>query len=231
MVSSKIKSAKAYAKRKQTLRSLNMRLKSVESNVKAQETKKNYRQHNEKVIGNNSTLQINNQINNMNQGDGANDVDGNSYSLTGIAGTFLIHNVSSFPTLMRVAVVRAKSGQIVDSNGTDLFTGSAGLGLDFVSATEAQRYYLPFNSHKYDIVYSRMIKLGGKNNTYTNDFSSNQIVKFYKRFKNRKEFIDNSSGGMDTVYQLIIFPVDCAMDGNILNVEVTGQTCVYYKDN
>lgn len=221
----------AFAKRKQTLRGLNMRLKSVESNVKAQETKKHYHQLNEKVLTNSLTLQQFDQINTINQGDAANSVDGNSYALTGIAGKFLIHNTVNRATLLRVAVLRLKSGQTITSGGEGLFTGSAGLGLDFSSSSEPQKYYLPFNSKKYDIIYSRDIKVGGKNTGETNDFTSNQIIRFYKSYKNKKEHINTSSGSMDTSYRLVMFPVDVGMDFNTLGLEITGQTVFYYKDN
>ena len=213
------------------IRNIEKRVKQVESNVRAQETKKHYHQLNEKVLTNNVTLQQFDQINTINQGDAANSVDGNSYALTGIGGKFLIHNTTNRPVLMRVAVVRLKSGQTMTQGGESLFTGSAGLGLDFSSASENQKYYLPFNTKKYDIVYAKDVKVGGKNSGSTNDFTSNQIIKFYKSYKNKKEFINTSSGGMDTSYRLIMFPVDVGMDGNTLNIEVTGQTTFYFKDN
>merc|ERR1712187_92570 len=110
---------------------------------------------NEKVLTNNVTLQQFDQINTINPGDAANSVDGNSYALTGIGGKFLIHNTTNRPVLMRVAVIRLKSGQTMTQGGESLFTGSAGLGLDFSSASENQKYYLPFNTKKYDIVYAK----------------------------------------------------------------------------
>lgn len=226
-----IKQAQVSARMGQ-IRAIDKRVKNLESSFKAQETKKKYTTYNEQVIGNNATLQINQQINTLVQGDGTSEIDGNSYALTGIAGRFLFHNVSQYPTLMRLAVIRIKSNASFTTAGEDLFLGSAGLGLNFSSATEPQRYFLPFNSHKYDIIYSENVLVGGKNATYTNDYHSNQIVSFYKRYKNRKETVDTSAGGdMNTSYRLIIFPVDCAMDSNTLNMEVTGQTVFYYKDN
>lgn len=213
------------------IRAIDKRVKSIESNVRAQETKKHYHQLNEKVLTNSLTLQQFDQINTINQGDGANSVDGNSYALTGIAGKFLIHNTSNKAVLFRVAVIRIKSGGTMTAGGESLFTGSAGLGLDFSSASETQKYYLPFNTKKYDIIFSKDFKVGGKNSGSTDDFRSNQILKFYKEYKNRKEHINTSSGSMDTSYRLIMFPVDVGMDGNTLNVEVTGQTTFYFKDN
>ncbi len=213
------------------IRSIDKRVKSIESNVRGQETKKHYHQLNEKTLTNNVTLQQFDQINSINQGDSSAKCDGVSYALTGIAGKFLIHNTTNRASLVRLAVIRLKSGQAMTDIGQSLFTGASSLGLDFSSASEQQRYYLPFNSHRYDIIFSKDVKVGAKNTGSTDDFRSNQIVKFYKSYKNRKEHINTSTGSVDTSYRLIIFPVDVGMDGNTLNLEVTGQTTFYFKDN
>jgi phosphoribosyl-AMP cyclohydrolase len=131
-----------------------------------------------------------------------------------------------------MVLIRVKSNASFTTVGEDLFLGSASLGTNYNSTSSAQRYFLPFNTHKYDVLYQKDLILGAKNATGTSQYTANRIVKFYKRFKNRKEYIDASSGSvMNTSYRMIIFPVDCAMDANSLNVEVTGHTIFYYKDN
>uniref|UniRef100_UPI00404AEC7E hypothetical protein n=2 Tax=Pseudomonadati TaxID=3379134 RepID=UPI00404AEC7E len=105
------------------------------------------------------------------------------------------------------------------------------LGLDFSSSSEYQRFYLPFNTKRYDVILNRRIKVGGNNQTYTENFDANKIIKGYKSFKNRKEYVNTSSGQMDTNYFLVAFLVPTNMDGTSMTVEMTGETCVYYKDN
>lgn len=144
---------------------------------------------------------------------------------------FLLHNTTSNPCVVRCAIIRLKSGQTISSIGESLLTGSAQLGLDFSSASEYQRYYLPINTKRYDVIMQRTIKLGAKNSTYTEQFTCNKLIKGYKRFNNRKEFTNNSSGSMDTNYYFVSWLVDSAMDTNTITVELTGETCFYYKDN
>lgn len=229
--SKSIIAAKNAARRSLTLRNLNHRLKSVESDIKAEETKKKYIQFNEVVVNNGASLPVWTPINPINVGDGAAQVDGISYALRGIAMKFYLHNNSGVSGYVRLAVIRLKSGQQMSSSGENLFTGGAQLGLSYDSATEQQRLYHPLNTKRYDVIMQRVIKVGAKNSTYTSNFECNKMVRGYKPYKNRKEFINTSSGGMDTNYYLVAWAVDSALDFNTINVEMTGETCFYYKDN
>lgn len=212
--------------------SLVKRVKDIESLIKAEETKKKYEVFNEVTIQiQSSNLPIWTLINSIQPGDAANNLNGISYINQGISYKFLVHNTSGVPCVFRMAILRLKSGQELDATGPDLFTGTASLGIDFSSTTEQQRYYYPFNTKKYDVILQDNVKLGAKNSLYTEQFSSNQIISGYKPFKNRKEFIDDSLGGMNTSYYLVAFCVPAAMDGDAGSVELTGQTVMYYKDN
>lgn len=229
--SKKVSAAKAAAKRAMTLRSLNKRLKTVESNVRAEETKKFYLPQNEtQLISTSSSLTMLNVINPMIQGDLASNIDGISYSLRGIAFRFLVHNTSSTAAIVRVAVIRAKSGFSMSTTGESLLLGTAQNGLDYSSASEYQRYYSPINTKKYDVIMQRTFKLGAKNSTYTSNMDCNKIIRGYKAFKNRKEFV-NSSGNPDTPYYIVGWCIDTNMDFTPITVEVTGETTFYYKDN
>lgn len=231
-VGPKTKKAINYAKRRMTLRNLNSRLKNVESNVKAEETKKKYTQFNETIVNNGLSLPVWSQINYLVQGDTASTIDGISYSLRGIAMKFMLHNNSSVAGYVRVAIIRLKSGQTISSTGENLFTGANQLGLDFTSATEQQRLYAPLNTKRYDVVMQRVIKIGALNSTYTSNIDCNRMIRGYKRYKNRKEFINTSSSGVtDTTYYAVAWAVDSALDTNTISVEMTGETTFYYKDN
>ena len=221
----------ASARRKQTLRSLNMRLKDVESNIKAEETKKLYTAQNEtQLVSTSPTVSMLSVINALVQGDKSRNVSGVSYNLQGIGMKFLAHNTSGTPAIIRMAVIRVKSGAALTVSGEDLLTGNASNGLDFSSATEYQRYYCPINRNKYDVVLERTFKIGAKNTTYTSNLDCNKLIRGYKRYKNRKEFI-NADGEPDTKYVLVGWCVDTNMDNNAITVEITGETVLYYKDN
>lgn len=208
------------------------RVKNIESLLRAEETKKKYEPFNEVPMQiQASNLPIWTLINSIQPGDGGNNIQGVSYINQGIAYRFLVHNTSSTPCIFRMAILRLKSGQVLDATGPDLFTGTAGLGISFSSTSEQQRYYYPFNRKKYDVILEDNVKLGAKNSLYTEQFSSNQIISGYKPFKNRKEFIDDSIGNMNTSYYLVAFCVASAMDGDTGTVELTGHTTMYYKDN
>lgn len=218
--------------RKKQSNSLVRRIKDLESSVRAEETKKKYTSINEANIAlQTAGLPIWSKINAISQGNTANTLTGASYVNRGISYKFLVHNTSGEPAIFRMAILRLKSGVDMDVSGTDLFTGSAGLGLDFSSASDPQRMYLSFNRKKFDVILEEYLKVGAKNSIYTEQFNSNQIIKGYKPFKNRKEFVDTSTGGMDTNYYIIAFAVPAALDQNTGTLEMTGETVVYYKDN
>lgn len=226
-----MKNKKPNGKKPKGSSDLEKRVKKLEGSVRAEETKRKFTQFNEVAITNSATLPVWTQINNLSQGDAANNIEGVSYALTGISMKFLLHNTTSNPCVVRCAIIRLKSGQTISSIGESLLTGSAQLGLDFSSASEYQRYYLPINTKRYDVIMQRTIKLGAKNSTYTEQFTCNKLIKGYKRFNNRKEFTNNSSGSMDTNYYFVSWLVDSAMDTNTITVELTGETCFYFKDN
>lgn len=223
--------ARASAKKSMTLRSLNKRLKDVESNIRAEETKKFYLNQNEtQLVSTSVPLTMLNVINPLNYGDNANTLDGISYSARGIAMKFLVHNTSGVAAIVRIAIIRAKSGQTITTAGEDILTGTAQQGLDYDAASEYQRYYCPLNRKKYDVIMERTFKIGAKNSVGTSNYDCNKLIRGYTRFKNRKEFL-NSSGEPDTKYYILGWAIDTNMDFTPLTIEVTGETCFYYKDN
>ena len=171
-----------------------------------------------------------NVINGMGQGNSANTLDGLSYNLRGIAMKFLVHNTSGVTAIVRLAIIRAKSGQTISTIGEELLTGSAQVGLDYSSATEYQRYYCPINTKKYDVIMQRTFKIGAKNTVGTSNYDCNKLIKGYKPFKNKKEYL-NASGDPDTNYYIVGWCIDTNMDNSAITLEVTGETTVYYKDN
>lgn len=216
--------------RRKSSKSIISRVKKLERHANATETKRHTTEFNEVSVP--QTLQTTTipVINDMTVGDTAANIDGAQYALTGIAYRFLVHNQTSVDLIYRMAIVRVKVGSALSTTGESLFLQGSGNGLDFDSASAAQRYILPLNRRKYDVIFERMLKVGKTNSTYTNQVNNNFIIKGYKRFANKKETM-NSSGNPDTKYQLVAWVVDANLDGNLCSIEQTGQTVFYFKDN
>jgi len=213
---------------------LNKRVKALESNMKAEETKRHVTPYGEAVITANTsssggTLQMFTLLNDMNQGDGANSIDGVEYSLTGIKTKWFVHNSTGVENLFRIAVIRTKNLTIT-ANGQDLFLDAVSNGLDFADASESQKLYLPLNHKKYDIIFEDMIKLGKSTGSSTSRFNTMAFINNYRRYANRKESIDGATNP-NTRYYLVAWVVDGALDLQATNVELSGHATFYYKDN
>lgn len=222
---------RSFAKKSASYKNFDKRLKNVESNIKAEETKRFYLNQNEtQLVSTSIPLTMLNVINPITYGDGSNRLDGVSYSLRGIAMKFLVHNTSAVTAIVRIAIIRLKSGQTMTTDGEDLLTGTARQGLDYFNASEYQRYYCPINRKRYDVVMERTFKLGAKNSVGTSNYDCNKLIRGYKSFKNKKEYI-NASGDPDTKYYILGWCIDSNMDFTPLTIEVTGETIFYYKDN
>ena len=215
--------------------SLTQRVKKLESSVRSEETKKHLTPYGEvSITANTSTstggsIPLLNLINNMELGVDGNDVSGTSYALTGIAQKWFVHNQTAVDSLFRIAIVRSKD-VITSATGEDLFLGFTGVGQDFVESSESQKYYLPLNNRKYDIIMDDTIKIGKSNSSSTSQYDNNQFIKGYKRFSNRKEFM-NATTDPDTKYYLMAWCIDANLDHNASILELSGTTTFYYKDN
>lgn len=225
------KKKRKYRNKKNNYMSLTRRVSNIESEIRAEETKKKFTTFNEITIPfQSSSLPVWTLINEILPGDTGNSLDGVSYINRGIGYKFLLHNTSGEPCVFRMAILRLKSGQTFSSTGEDLFTGTQSLGISYASTTERQRYYYPFNRKKFDVILEEHVKIGAKNSVGDDQFNANQLIKGYKAFKNRKEFIDSSVGNMNTNYYMIGFAVPAALDLNTGNIELTGETTLYFKD-
>lgn len=225
-----VREARSAARRSITLHNLNKRLKNCESNIRAEETKRYVTEYSEEGVQTILTTGTTQVINDMVRGDLARNLDGSQYSLTGIGYRFLVHNQGAVDCIYRMCLVRIDTGSALTTTGESLFMQSNGDGLNFSSATESQKYYLPLNRRKYDVIFERSFKVGKSNATYTSQYNNNFIIKGYRRFKNKKETL-NSNGVPDTKYQLLMWAIDANLDGNIVTLEQSGQTVFYYKDN
>lgn len=221
--------ARMPGKKYTSKKSLANRVKALESNVNSQETKRHVTVYNEASVPNTTALTIFNTINSMTTGDGADNVDGRQYALTGIAYKFLVHNQTAVDQLFRMCIIRT-GNQTITSAGESLFLGAQSNGLNFSSATETQKYYLPLNRRKYDVIFEDTFVLGKSNAGSTQQYFNNKICNGYKRFKNKKESM-NASGSPDTRYYFLAWNVDANMDANSCELELSGQTTVYFHDN
>jgi len=222
---------KRVYKKNTKAKSTDKRLSALEKKSRAIETKKCHQSINELNMAY-STNQLGLRIRMLNMvgGDQSFKMTGNQVNLTGIAFRYFIHNKTSYATYFRVAVIRMKNGTTLTNNGEKLFINN-GDGFDFDDSTEQQKIYLPLNHNRYNIVYEEIKKVGGTNNTYTDNFRSNQKVKFYKKYGGSPISFDSDGNSNDNFY-IVAWLVDAAMDSGTANnaVEVSGNCCVYYTD-
>lgn len=206
------------------------RVRMLESSVKAEETKKHNTAYGEATVSANpgGPLQLNNVINDLVKSTSANGIDGTEYALTGIAQKWFIHNQTAVDLIYRTCIIRSK--EAISGAGDQLFLSLNGEGLNYQSASEAQKIYLTLNHKKYDIIFEDMIKVGKSNASATSQYDNNQFIKGYKRFNNKKESI-NIDGDPNDRYYLIAWVVDANLDDNACDIELSGMTTFYYKDN
>lgn len=240
-----------------TTKQLTKDVNTLLSNLKSQEVMKHFTFENETEIapagtteqqagGTERELPILELTNALNLGLETDEMQGNSVSMTGIGFRYLLHNTSAYATMVRVLLVKTKDGQAITGAGEDLFLSDTGYGYNYYETSagssaggnllinEKQRFYLRSNRHKYNIVYDKTHILDAKQvgSNSTTSIKSNKIIKFFKSYKNQKVTFD-SDGNPNTRYYLIMFPIDCGMDGISTNqsIEVTGSTTFYYLDH
>lgn len=228
-----IQSAKTVAKYRYKAKGYNTKLinrvKKVETLVNQRETHKMHQYIQESTMQySTNQLQLRVRMINMARGDQAFQMTGSEVNLTGLAYRYFVHNKTSSPTYLRIAVIRMNNGTTISNNGEDLFIKS-GDGYDFQNTSESEKIYLPLNRNKYNVVHEEVRKIGGLNTTYTDNFRANQIVKFYKKYNGSKLTFDTSGNSNDNFY-IVGWLVDPALDLNSVSVELTGSLCVYYTD-
>ena len=84
-----------------------------------------------------------------------------------------------------------------------------------------------------DVLDHKLIKVGARNSTYTNQFDSNQVVKMYKEYKNGKKVHYLADQDPAERYYLVWWAILAGMDGSSSNqaqLEITGKTTFYYHD-
>lgn len=222
------------AGRMSMVRNIDKRLKNVEKEINTQEIKRFFSTIDEYGV---TTSQISGiqawLINNLSNGTGNEQLIGRQYQLTGLGFRMLCHNpATNARALVRCCIVRTSSDQTLGgSNGTDFFLHSSGgseTGLDFINASSYQRYYLPINHRKYDVVFQKTFQLGPNTSDGTPD--ANKIVSFWKKYKNRKETVDSNSNP-NSRYYFIIWAIDPTFDNLTFDIEMTNRLKFYYKDN
>lgn len=236
MVLSKNPKTKAaqVAGRMSMIRNIDKRLKNVEKETKNQEIKRFFSTIDEYTI---TTSQISGiqawLINNLSNGTGNEQLIGRQYQLHGIGFRMLLHNTAlNARALVRCCIIRTSSDQnLGGTNGTDFFLHSSGgseTGLDFINASSYQRYYLPINHRKYDVIYQKTFRLGPNAVDGTPD--GNKLVSFFKKYKGKKETVDANSAPNNRYY-FVIWAVDPSFDNLTFDVEMTNRLAFYYKDN
>jgi hypothetical protein len=173
-------------------------------------------------------------MNLMGRGTGDNQMIGDSVNLKALGYKVLLHNNEDDKAVyVRMAIIRTKDVSGMDVTGSQFFKKPDGDKLDFSDATVTQKFYLPINTDRCDVVDHKLIKLGARNTTYTNQFESNQIVKFYKEYKNGRRVGYIADGTPSEKYFLVFWGILAGMGGSTTNqaqIEITGNTTFYYHD-
>lgn len=180
-----------------------------------------------------------NKINEMAIGTADDQIVGNSYVLRRIKMNFLLHNTSDQAVIVRYCILRSK--EQLTNQGQNLFVDDFGNGLTYSTTVTGDpavpnmkdRFRLDFNTNKYDIITKGRVLLGANNTTVTNyqdQFRANNLLKKFKSYKGRKEYL-NSSGVPDENYYLVMYAINASMNTILSNVvEVTGNTEFEYTD-
>jgi len=205
------------------------RLKKLEKKVNSAETKCLMKEFNELTVETILTTPGLPVINLITQGLAGDQISGSQYALTGIAYNFLIHNQTAVDCTFRFCIIRIENTAQLSTTGESLFLQPNGNGLNFTGASATQRFYLPVNHRKYDVIFQDRIKMGKSNSSSTSQYDNNQMIKGYKKYNSKKETI-NVSGSPDTKYQFIAWCVDNNFDGNLPTLELTGVTKFYFQD-
>ena len=84
------------------------------------------------------------------------------------------------------------------------------VGKDYSSTSEQERFFLPINTKKQDVIFQQTVNVASKSGSDQTRW--NKIVSKYKRQKNKKEFINSVNGEMHTTSYLVAWGVTPAMD-------------------
>lgn len=172
-------------------------------------------------------------LNLIGRGTGDNQMIGDSVTLKAIGYKLLLHNNDDKGVYVRVAIIRTKDNAGMTSTGPQFFKNTDGNFIDFSSASVTQKFYLPINTSRVDVIDHKLIQLGAKNSTYTNQFDCNKVCKFYKEYKNGRKIPFIADGNPSERYYLVYWSMLAGMDGSSTNkaeIELTGNTTVYYHD-
>lgn len=222
-----------YMKKKKT-NSLAKRISNLEAQQSKVETKRFCRNFDGSTFDSDVTNLVNLfSLNKIPRGTGDNNMIGDTVNLKAVGYKLLFHNNDDKAVYIRCAVVRTADDAGIDIAGTDFFKNLDGNALNFASATNTQKFYLPINTTRMDVLDHKLIKVGARNSTYTNQFDSNQVVKMYKEYKNGKKVHYLADQDPAERYYLVWWAILAGMDGSSTNqaeLEITGKTTFYYHD-
>ncbi len=227
-------SSKTKTKTKKTKSQLEKRVSHLEAQQNKVETKRKLRTFDQVKWDTDATNLVNlYTMNLLARGTGDDQMIGDSVNLKALAYKVLLHNNDDKAVYVRMAIIRTKDVSGMDITGSEFFKKPDGDYINFANASVTQKFYLPINSDRCDVIDHRIVKLGSRNSTYTNQYESNQICKFYKEYKNGRRVGFISDGTPSEKYFFVFWGMLAGMDGSSTNkaeIEITGNTTFYYHD-
>lgn len=166
---------------------------------------------------------------------------GNEILLTGIKNRMLLHarpnpneGGTNSAVIVREALIRTPFDKAGTLNLLFIRNGNAKAWSD---TDQGEKYLLPFNHNEFDILYQKTHKLGMFNDTYTNQFPSNKIVKWYRQQEQKIVWADaDAASTPNHLYLYVIFCINANMDyggsgeTGAAAFECTSLLTTYFKD-
>ena len=167
---------------------------------------------------------------------------GNQIFLSGIKWRLLFHNrnnPNATPsTLVKdiwVRMVILQQMNTTDLTVLDKFFRQGSTAIDFDTATEQEKFFLPVDQTIRKTLYQTTFRLGSSNSTYTQNQLNNKILKKYRSINKKIDFENSnvSNSAANKLYCIIWCgnnDLDAVLPNNAGYMEVSGLFSTYYKD-
>lgn len=175
------------------------------------------------------------------QNDEADGRVGNQIHLSGVKWRLLFHNrnnpnatgVVVKSVWVRMIILQAKN--IDDTSVLEKFFRQGSRAIDFTSATEQEKFYLPVDQTNKKTLFQKTFKLGLSNSQYTQNFYSNHILKKYRSINKEINYEEANvaNSASNKVYAVMWIgnnDMDATLSNNAGYIEISGGFSSYYKD-
>lgn len=167
---------------------------------------------------------------------------GNQILLSGVKWRLLFHNKNNPnadpPTVVKdiwVRMIILQQKNIDDSNVLEKFFRQGSRAIDFATATEQEKFFLPVDQTNRKTLYQTTFRLGLLNSQYTQNHYNNKILKKYRSINKKIQYEEaNVANSASNKIYAVIFcgnnDMDATQPNNAGYMEVSGLFSTYYKD-